>query len=856
MLTTPLRTALFRTAGLALTLLVVLSPPSHGQVAARPLGPLVKSPDSPATLALVDGTVVDLTVDAEGALLYCTTERDVGRVTLWGQVTVLADAASGPFPADLHAVAMTPTGDVAVLDAVGDIHHLAGDSAPATLVYDDLYIILGEPTDLLIDAAGNHVVASRTPTPGIRSLAWISPDGNHWAYYLVKHAPLGLAFDAATGDLLMSDADAGGALRLVDVDDPGHGTSALDVATQPGFSVAAHDGDLVVDAAGDAWFLAQGGLYRHDRSSGVTTLVHTGLGDVRGLTLSRSSGQVPSASGFSLYVAKGSSPTRIVEFGDAPAASTVSPPDMGAVPGPGVLRHVMGPNVFELAVDNEGHLLAGGDKWDTNFRIVRVELPSFAETDVATMADGLTGRIEGICVAVDDTIFALGSNGAVHEIVEGAPPTVTTVFSDPLDQVVVGKDLVLDQDGSFFIADRAGWDVGQVERVDPLGVLTAFAPTFESRGLLADPFTGQVLVTEWNDSGFAGTVGRMDTTTGVITQLPGFIGMNYSNHHSWGDGDLVMDVEGGVYTVAEDEFALLRYDPATQSVARIGSGYKDHPTGVVIAQSSNPAPGETGWSVYVSEFRNLWEIADVPAPASALLQLNAPPVGNLVGSLPGNAGEARALLHDPARNRFLVSMSGGQLLAIDPTRSKIASRVAGPADGLDGDLVTLARGPLGLVLLANRDGHVWRFDQGVPTLLFDDPFDEVHHLRGLQTQKPRLNSPGGEVYLLSGPEFASTLNIHRMAGRRGIEDGGTIEDTWTLRSLYGTLAPRPPGFAYVAIDADGVVRQHDLRTGTEHALGGHYTRPVAVTVAPSTAGRAGTSAFVLDAFALYEIPLP
>src|SRR5262245_3839064 len=72
------------------------------------------------TLTSVGGRVLDLSRDGAGRLLYCTQQGEVGRITSAGVVTVLATAASGPFPFELRGVAETPNGDVAVVDAVGD----------------------------------------------------------------------------------------------------------------------------------------------------------------------------------------------------------------------------------------------------------------------------------------------------------------------------------------------------------------------------------------------------------------------------------------------------------------------------------------------------------------------------------------------------------------------------------------------------------------------------------------------------------------------------------------------------------------------------------------------------------------
>ena len=87
------------------------------------------------------------------------------------------------------------------------------------------------------------MIASDTPSTGVRAINWISPSGVRWSYYLVKHTPVALAADPIAGDILMADESAGGVLRLVDASDPAHGTTPLDNMTGFGLSEAARDGD-------------------------------------------------------------------------------------------------------------------------------------------------------------------------------------------------------------------------------------------------------------------------------------------------------------------------------------------------------------------------------------------------------------------------------------------------------------------------------------------------------------------------------------------------------------------------------------------------------------------------------------
>ena len=120
------------------------------------------------TLATVSGKVVDLTRHPTGSLLFCTDQGNVGLVATTGGVTILATAASAPFPAALRGVVGHPGGDVSVIDLQGDIYKLAGGAPPAVKVYADAFMIQS-PTDLLRDASGNYVVTSLTPTTGVRA---------------------------------------------------------------------------------------------------------------------------------------------------------------------------------------------------------------------------------------------------------------------------------------------------------------------------------------------------------------------------------------------------------------------------------------------------------------------------------------------------------------------------------------------------------------------------------------------------------------------------------------------------------------------------------------------------------------
>src|SRR5687767_3175323 len=133
----------------------------------------------------VPGTVKDLSRDAAGRILYCTAEREVGRLAPGAGRTVLGTAAN--FPNELRAVAESgaSTGDIVTLDVFGHVRVLVNGALPPAWVYHDEHMIL-DATDLIVDARGNFVTASASPSSGQRAMNWIQSDGADWAYYLVK----------------------------------------------------------------------------------------------------------------------------------------------------------------------------------------------------------------------------------------------------------------------------------------------------------------------------------------------------------------------------------------------------------------------------------------------------------------------------------------------------------------------------------------------------------------------------------------------------------------------------------------------------------------------------------------------
>ena len=120
---------------------------------------------------------------------------------------------------------------------------------------------------------------------------------------------------------------------------------------------------------------------------------------------------------------------------------------------------------YDLAADNQGRLLLGGTNWGSTHYIKRVTLTGTPSISlVANSGNGLAGIIEGLCVAPDDSIYALSRSGTIQRITEG-PLSLTTVFSDPAEQVFAGKDLALDVDGTLYVATFESTGFGKVLQV-------------------------------------------------------------------------------------------------------------------------------------------------------------------------------------------------------------------------------------------------------------------------------------------------------------------------------------------------------------------------------------------------------
>ncbi|QDU67799.1 hypothetical protein [Engelhardtia mirabilis] len=884
-----------------------------GALLAAPCG---ASPATQSQLATtVSGQVVDLIRDSDGRLLYCTTAGDVGRIEANGSVTLLVTAVSGAFPNPLRALHPTPDGQIAVIDQFGEIWHVPPGGGAPVLVYDNLYLI-NDPTDLIVDASGNHVAAVATISSGYRALAWVDvsgpepPSAKLWSYYLVANQPLAIAPDPQTGGLLLADATAGGLLQALTT-----GTapvaSLIDGFTVPGIGSSSLDGDLATEVDGSAYWIAGPKLLHHDRFAGTTNLIETGSAPRRGLAIAPSSSGSGSSTGFSVWIAQGNGPTEIRELIDAGAPAPLFADSLGQVPSPG--EHVLfhsGLNVFCMASEPDGSLLVGGDLWGSLAEVRRIDPATGTVNLVASDANGLDGRIEGLSVQPDSSILALTFLGRVRRIQEN-PLSVTKLFEDPGDQIVVAKGLAAARDGRSYLAERAGYAFGHIWEVEN-GSATVLATSTDSRGVVGDPFTNTLLASEWGSAGFGGRVAVVDETNGELDPFGIFDTLNFANGHTWGDGDLLVDCMGGVYTSCEDEFAVYRYDRFTGAKVRVGSGYLNRPAGMALAPSRPGTPSDTGWSLYVTEWNNLWEIPHMPAPAPSVLDRDAPVVGAPVGFLPPQYGAARFALADPAGAAAIVGTDAAHLLRL-PLDGSPATILAGPAEGLVGDLVAGVARASGELYIANAEGIVFSIGAGSgwqATVAYSDTGDQIHDLRGLA-----LRDTGDMVILDRSPMAPA-------AARIGIVSGGSITD-WArsaggeslaisplsgdlyvsqqgkpgevrgelLRVTLDTVLARaghvlpsdlgsPRGYSVgdgegeLCFTTDGIlfvlegdtgrVQRFDTVLGDSAVFAGGYAHPTGLFLAPGTpgvAGPQGTSLFVLDGYALYEhgvsgLPVP
>lgn len=853
------------------------------------------------------GEVVDLTLDADEKLLFCTDGGDVGRVEPDGAVTLLVDGTSGAFPTGLRAVHPTPGGAIAVIDAFGDIYHVPSAGGSPTLVYQDLFLI-NEPTDLVVDAGGVHAIPVQTISSGYRAVAWIdlagstSPADTRWSYYLIEHQPVSLAPDPQTGGLLLADAAGGGALRAMTTGQIPE-TSPVDAVTAPGVSVSALDGDLATEFDGSAWWVAGNRLYHHDRIAGLTTLIDTGAALRRGVAVAPSSPGSGSTTGHSVWFVEGAFPTELREIVDAEAPADVFADPMGTVPDRGEpILSYPGLNAQALTPEPGGTLLVGGDIWGASPNLRRIDPVTKTIDVVASDADGLSSRVEGIQTRRDGSIYVSTDLGDVFRVQED-PLQVTPVFVDGQNQLNAAKGLTVTRDGTIYQAERGGYNWGRVWRVDPGGALSVVTSTEDTRGAVADPFADRVLVSEWVSPGFGGRVAVLDEVDGELEPFGEFDGLNFSNGSIWGDGDLFVDCLGAVYTSCEDGFAVHRYDRQSGQRERIGAGYLNRPSGLAIAPSRPTTASDTGWSLYVSEWNNLWELPGLPAPAPHVLDRTAPPIGAPVGFVSPAFGAPRFAVLDPDGGAALVGTDSAHLLRL-PLDGSPSTLLAGPSEGLSGDLVDAAPASNGDLYVANSEGVVFTLSAvggWIATTTFDDAADDLENVRAIALlengdlavlDRPAATPQAGRLFVLSGGVLTDRARNARgehvarcpLSGdlfttQRGqtTEARGEVlrVDLSGAQALVGNVVPAdlssPRGYSvgdragaitfagngdfFVAAGAEGRIHHFDRSTAQSTPIAGSYTRPVDLFLASGSAGVAGidgTSLFVLDGYALYE----
>jgi sugar lactone lactonase YvrE len=830
---------------------------------------------------------------------YVTSTGEVGRIDSTNNRTVLL--AAGALPGPAVALYPTPSGnELVLLLEGGDLWRLPANGGTPTQVYADQFAYI-QASDLVIDQAGSHWFASRTISPGTRSVALVSANGQEWGYFTTFGQPVGLCPDPLGSRLLRSDQNGG--LRTVEAID------LAPVETQigpgPNVSPTTLDGDLVAEADGDLFIASGSQVIRYNRLANSTSVFQTLPSTVRGLAITGS------GSSNSLWVAHGQDPSTVRVLAPCDPAAGLHPPAFHTPPTRGVQRlFFAGFNCFEMTAEGLDRLWLGGDNFGSNQTIRRTDVNNFVLTTVASGQTGLEGRVEGLSFDGDGQLFALTSSGAVQQI-NTQTGAATTLFSDPLSQIVRGKDLSIGRQGQRYAAVYTAFDQGYIGLIQG-GSVQNLLSAQEPRGVIGDPFRGQLLYSEWINQGFAGAVGALSLPNGAGTLIPGFSGLNITNGPDWGDGDVVVDALGRIYIPLEDEFCVRRFDPATGRIARIGSGYLNRPSGVAIARSSPGAGSSTGFSLYVSEYNRLWEIPNVPAPAPRFVDPGSPPVGQLRASFNadrqpiGLCGEPqtgrplvlcsdgtlwRVLLAGggapqllttispapasiaPAGNGWLFAVErGGRVRAILPNQNFLAvdwfddvgnqlSDVCDLALGSDGALYLLERNPNPVA----EGGRLWRLSGGVLTQIGD-------HLRG---RRLRMSPADGLATILEDGHLAESGELLAVDWQTSPARSGHWRidplarfDTQAL-DAFDPSAPAPTaivpsgglcfdqaGNAFVAEGNSGRVWRVQSSSGSRSLIAGHFARPQDLEFlagSPGVAGAQGGSLFVLDGFSVYEV---
>jgi hypothetical protein len=838
------------------------------------------------------GTAVDLATTAGGDLLVVTSQGDVLEITPLGATTVLA--APGQFARPLVACLSTGPGTAAVLDDQGSIFDVGSVPGTPQTVYSDLFLVR-DPTDFARDANGTYWIACRTISNVTRAVAHVSADGQRWGYFDVSRSPLGLAQDPLTGSLLFTDST--GSLGLLTVDGDGAPVAST-LTSASGFSVANLDGDAVVASDGDVYYAAGNLVRRFARGTFSTGTVASFGGIVRGVTFAPAS----AGNGTSLWVIEGATST-LREVLVSESAGPALVPTLAAVPGTGTQVLAYTYNVNETIVDRAGHLLVGGDSFGSNVRVDRVSLPGVTLSNVATGAMGLSSRIEGLEVEPSGRILALTRFGTVHTIVEGGPTVVGTLFSDPLDQVVVGKDLARGRDGTLYLADRRGWSFGAVSRISPAGTLSDMCLVQEARGVVVDPFGARLLANEWNNTGFNGVVGVVNDVAGTLDDLVGFTAFNMSNQENLGDGDMVVDVTGRTYVSALDEFSVVVWNPETNRKKRFATGYLNNVGGLAIARSSVGATSSTGFSLYVSQWNRLHEVPGVPPAAPRALDREAPGIGKVLNWVRPEWGRPVAMVHEPVLGALLVLTDAPAVVEM-PLDGSSPNVLADSGTGLVGDVCAIAARASGDVLVGLANGDVLELDASnsyAVGTLFVDALDEVAELSDLVHDEvagtyllgaaptsagtaPLWQLAGGSLTRVAQPWNGAAMALDPLTGDPFVAQAATPKSPGELLRIHAGQVPARAnhwpstgyrafaleggtrglafdgaGNLYVASDVSGRIERIGRNTQAVSTPAGNYDLPRDLAVAPGrvgVAGAQGASLFVLDGWSVFEHGIP
>lgn len=863
--------------------------------AAPTAGSLAGPPPGAGTPTSVQGTVVDLSRSNLGEVVYATEEGAIGRLN-GGLPTVLTSA--GDFPRDLVALHAEPTGDWLVLDDLGDLYRVPAAGGPPAQVYDDQFLI-SQPTDLVVDSAGEALIAGRTISSGTRAVIRVSADGERWMYYTTDLFPLGLDAQPNTSRL----AATGTAGELLELwDDAGIPRIEVLGAGSAG-SVGALDGDLAVGADGTRWWSAGDRIWRRDTGGGIALEIDA-EGAVRALELAPASVGGGTALYYSVQVGAQS---EVREFAVSAAPGPDFPESFGPVPSRGLFRLFHGSvNAFCLTADANGDLVLGGDDFGSDAELRRVFLPELTTERLTTPADGIDRRPEGIVLEPEGTLLIADRDGRVWRLDESSGSVaLSTVWTEVGDPIVTAKGLAAGKQGELWIAQRLDFDDGSVVELNADGSVETLADTEDSRGVTADPFGRRLLSSTWIAAGFNSEVGSLDplTADGSPPQvLPGFGNVNYANGSNWGDGDVLVDAAGQVYTLSEDDFSVYRYRPEDQGKERLGSGYLNRPAGLAIAPSLPDANSPTGFSLFVTEWNRLWEIPGVPPPAPRQIDTQAPPAGTLRGFSHPDWGKPVALAHD-AQGALHAMTASGHLIRLDT--AGLGTLVAGPNDGLPSGWISLDSDSSGRWVGALQDGTLVRLDpvaNYAVEVLFSNPggtvgelasaeyvesgngefFGALERAQGADQRSllwrievggaavPVANTARGAL-VTREPNSAAWLVLER--GRPG-ERGGvlaysdadgraghlrgdeTSDGDWRFDQVRGGgLAAGPDGLIWLAEGGSG--RLWELNPGNDRRelVAGSYDAPGPLHLGPGTPGLAGVSGaslFLVDGYAVYE----